>query len=67
MYVSRESPVLLELLVALDIRELVVCLVSVELLVDLEPRERRQAPEAITQRKKLTECFPLRLIQNHSV
>lgn len=41
MYVSRESPVLLELLVALDIRELVVCLVSAELLVDLEPRERR--------------------------
>lgn len=41
MSVPRESPVLLELLVALDIRELVVCLVSVELLVDLEPRERR--------------------------
>lgn len=39
--VSRESPVLLELLVALDTRDLVACLVSVELLVPLDPRERR--------------------------
>lgn len=31
----------LELLVALDIRDLLVCLVSVVLLVDLESRERR--------------------------
>lgn len=41
MNVSRESLVVLELLVALDPRDLVVCLVSVELLVDLESRERR--------------------------
>lgn len=38
---SRESLVVLELLVALDLRDLVVCLVSVELLVHLESRERR--------------------------
>lgn len=41
MHVSRESPVLLELVVALDLRDQVVCLVSVELLVHLESRERR--------------------------
>lgn len=32
---------LLDLLVDLDPRDLVACLVSVELLVALEPRERR--------------------------
>lgn len=41
MSVSRESLVLLELLVPLDTRDLVACLVSVELLVLLEPREKR--------------------------
>lgn len=39
--VSRESLVLLELLVPLDTRDLVACLVSVELLDPLESRERR--------------------------
>lgn len=37
----RESLVLLELLVPLDTRELLVCLVSVVLLDPLESRERR--------------------------
>lgn len=41
MYVSRESLVLLELLVVLDTRDLVACLVSAELLVPQESRERR--------------------------
>lgn len=41
MSLSRESPVLLELLVPLDTRDLVACPVSVELLVLLEARERR--------------------------
>lgn len=41
IFVSRESLALLELLVLLDIRDLVACLVSVELLVPLESRERR--------------------------
>lgn len=41
MYVYRESLVLLEFLVVLDLRDLVACLVSVELLVALESRERR--------------------------
>lgn len=41
MSVSRESLVLLELLVLLDTRDLVACLVSVVLLVPLDPRERR--------------------------
>lgn len=40
-YVLRESLVLLELLVHLDTRDLVACLVSVELLVPLESREIR--------------------------
>lgn len=41
MSVSRESLVLLELLVVLDTRDLVACPVSVEPLVPLEARERR--------------------------
>lgn len=41
MYVYRESLVLLEFLAVLDLRDLVACLVSVELLVPLESRERR--------------------------
>lgn len=41
LFVSRESLVLLELLVHLDIRELVACPESVEVLVLLDPRERR--------------------------
>ena len=41
MSVSRERTVLLELLEDLDTRELVACLVSAELLVPPEARERR--------------------------
>lgn len=41
LFVSRESLVLLELLVDLDIREPVACPESVEVLVLLDPRERR--------------------------
>lgn len=41
LFVSRESLVLLELLVHLDIRELVACPESVGVLVLLDPRERR--------------------------
>ena len=39
--ISRESLVLLDLLVLLDTRDLVACPVSVELLDPLEARERR--------------------------
>lgn len=45
---SRESPVLLEFQVVLDIRDLVACLVSVELPVAPESRERRYAPPTLT-------------------
>lgn len=41
LFVSRESLVLLDLLVLLDIRELVACPESVEGPVVLDPREKR--------------------------
>lgn len=39
---------MLEFQVVLDIRDLVACMESVELLVALESRERRYAPPTIT-------------------
>lgn len=41
MSVSRESLVLLEMLVLLDTKDLVACPASAELLEPLDPKERR--------------------------